>query len=70
MTLEYSDVDSQIVSRTFGSSSQSVDGYTAGSAEGFVEYNDDRSYTLQSAGRGTTYTSTTGTTTRLSEGSA
>ena len=70
MSLEYSDMDSQIMARQFGSSSQSVDGYTTTAADGFVEYNDDKSYTQQSAYAGTTYTSTSGTTTNLAAGSA
>lgn len=37
MTLEYSDMDSQIMQRIFGSSSQSVDGYSAAASAGYVE---------------------------------
>lgn len=69
MTLEYSDMDSQIMVRQFGSSSQSVDGYSAAASAGYVEYNDDKSYTQQSAGAGTSYTSNTGTTSNNSAGS-
>jgi len=69
MTLEYSDMDSQVMQRVFGSSNQSTAGYTATASAGYVEYNDDRSYTQQSAGAGTTYTSNTQTTSRNSAGS-